>query len=682
MDTPRIDRPHCRATTTTSPRSRPTGGPRSALGAMCTAALAVLLVLAAARPALAEMFSPSLMEAELRASLRGMAIGSAFEIYKDGALVASGSYGLRRTAADGAKPFSRFARQNLASVSKTITAVALVRLLDERKIDVFSPVRQYWPKDWKFHSSNKDISFAQLMQHKAGLRGGGSLNADCQAALGRKTMPADRRYHYDNVNYACIRVLMSRIIDGSSTPNAYRDYVLEKVLRPAGVDLQDGAPQDTRFYRRPGIYQDGEKGVSFPQDLNRLGGTDWILSVHDVGKILVTLERTNRIVQQQDWIEMKTVGMGVKLDGELSDDDYYFGHGGYLRVIYEDETRAEDNTRWSLFPNGVLVVVFANSALTTDGLGFVIDDAWNAGWVRDIPAPSNNLRRTWGGLAGDRPVPADYTGDGLLDFAVVRLNQRILTPTATMTWHVADERGVSWWADFGLIDDVPVPANYDGVGGAEIAVYRPSNGTWYVRDARTNGYASYRFGLPDDIPVPGDYDGDGEDEIAVYRPSESSWYICLDRRRCTTDMRYVQVVYFGAEAFHLLEASPVPADYDGDGIDDLALYGSGAGPVSYFVIRPSGSGRVSIVPWGTSGDIPVPADFAGSRAAEIAVYRPSDGTFYVSVDNDGRRMSTVRRGLPDDVPLPGKYFSSPGVSSAVVWRPRDGSWQTQQTLLR
>lgn len=82
---------------------------------------------------------------------------------------------------------------------------------------------------------------------------------------------------------------------------------------------------------------------------------------------------------------------------------------------------------------------------------------------------------------------------------------------------------------WGLRTDIPVPSDYDGDGITDLAVYRASIGTWFIKLFSTGfvGSASFQWGIAGDIAVAGDFDGDGKTDLAVFRPSTGTWFIRL-----------------------------------------------------------------------------------------------------------------------------------------------------------
>jgi hypothetical protein len=314
---------------------------------------------------------------------------------------------------------------------------------------------------------------------------------------------------------------------------------------------------------------------------------------------------------------------------------------------------------------------------------------------------------TWG-LSGDIPVPGDYNGDGVTDLAVFRTSNG---PGGT--WFI---RNIGTFA-LGLRGDIPVPADYDGDGKTDIAVFRPSTGTWYRTFSSTSGASTFAFGLPGDIPVPAKFDGDTKADVAVYRPSTGTWYISQSLGGATvsqafgltgdvplaldtdgdgvselTVWRPASGTWFTYNRITTATASGVlgsvgdipvmqrprlpsapGSDFDGDGLSDLTIYRV-VGGVSYWYQRFSRTGFATngATQWGLGGDIKVPGDFDGDHKTDFAVFRPSNGFWYILQSATGTTRQ-VQFGLNSDVPMAADYDGD-GRTDPAVFRPSTGVW--------
>ena len=135
----------------------------------------------------------------------------------------------------------------------------------------------------------------------------------------------------------------------------------------------------------------------------------------------------------------------------------------------------------------------------------------------------------------------------------------------------------------------------DFLAFADKTVFRPSNGTWYSLYGHgfTPLFGAKQFGASGDKPIPGDFDGNRVSDVAVFR--NGTWYVLLSESNT-----------FQANQFGSVGDIPLSTDFDNDGKTDLAVFRPSSG--IWYWIR-SSDGQFNSVQFGTTGDMPLPGNY-------------------------------------------------------------------------
>jgi SpoIID/LytB domain protein len=160
------------------------------------------------------------------------------------------------------------------------------------------------------------------------------------------------------------------------------------------------------------------------------------------------------------------------------------------------------------------------------------------------------------------------------------------------------------------------------------------------------------FGQPGDVPLSCDWDGDGVDTLAVFRAG--TWFLANRPGASVAD------VSFG---YGQAGDQPVCGDWDGDGVDTVGVYRNG----QVFLRNSNTTGRADgSFAFGSPGDVLVAGDWNGDRFDTVGVWRR--GTFFLANSNLRPVADVVLPyGAATDLPAVGDWDGN-GADSVGVYR--------------
>jgi hypothetical protein len=321
---------------------------------------------------------------KLEAKLKGKSVGYQFTVVSNGVLAVSRAGGDARRAPDAnPRTMSADDKFNIASVSKAITAAAVMKLLTQNKISADAEVYSYLPPTWTLGANVKSITFRQLLTHRSGIRCETEVTyALLKECVAGGVQPADKLVQsYNNNNFALFRIIIPRLAGFKDTLLSndaekskdyaafYATYVQNNVFMPIGlrgIVLKSIATDPGLAYQFPSPNIAGE---SFGDMTETSASRGWNMSSKQLATFINGLLYTEKIVPNAIAEQMKKEQLGL-WPHIISNKVISYEHGGHYPGKNKEGklwNNGEMNTLIIAFPNGVSVAMIVNSQFGPGG---------------------------------------------------------------------------------------------------------------------------------------------------------------------------------------------------------------------------------------------------------------------------------------------------------------------------
>ena len=186
---------------------------------------------------------------------------------------------------------------HIGSISKSFTAIALLQLREEGKLDFHQPVVEYLP--WlKIETQYAPITTHHLLTHSAGLPGNVSIFLSDPAAKHKTGFAPGEHFHYCNLGYHILGLLLSTLDN-----RPYGESVRQRILEPLGMssteptingDIRDRTARNYMIYHDERPYPRNGKLAEAPQLIFEKGSGSIASTARDMGYYVNMLANRGR----------------------------------------------------------------------------------------------------------------------------------------------------------------------------------------------------------------------------------------------------------------------------------------------------------------------------------------------------------------------------------------------------
>jgi hypothetical protein len=276
--------------------------------------------------------------AALNNALKDVVAGYVAQLRQSGQILFTNAWQYAKRPQDGAERWTPDGQMHVASVSKLMTAMAMVVLMRDNHISPDAQIIDYLPDYWAKGPNIECIAFRNLFNHTSGLSANDLVDFEIMksAIAGGINIDDLGQYIYQNLNYGLCRALLA-VINGTInksayfdpppilgfppqqwndivwdyvTINAYEAYLQAKIFQPSGVA---GATLDHQSacalaYQGPGDTAPGWNSGSLEESCGYAG---WHLSVNQLLNVMGEFRRGGGILAPAAAQAMLDNGFGV-----------------------------------------------------------------------------------------------------------------------------------------------------------------------------------------------------------------------------------------------------------------------------------------------------------------------------------------------------------------------------------